>query len=72
MPFEGSNHYPIRGFPGKKMEFDSLVLNPPRPPPLGRGRDTKTGSTPAVVPDAAPALVKAGVGGSIYIYNLYI
>ena len=28
----------------------------------------KRGSTPAVVPGAAPALAKAGVGGYIYIY----
>jgi len=28
----------------------------------------KTSSTPAVVPGAAPALGKAGVGGYIYIY----
>ena len=28
----------------------------------------KTSSTPAVVPGAAPALAKAGVGGYIYIY----
>ena len=29
----------------------------------GSGKPTKTGSTPAVVPGAAPALAKAGVGG---------
>ena len=29
----------------------------------GSGKPTKTGSTPAVVPGAAPALVKAGAGG---------
>ena len=29
----------------------------------GSGKPTKTGSAPAVVPGAAPALVKAGVGG---------
>ena len=29
----------------------------------GSGKPTKTGSTPAVVLGAAPALVKAGVGG---------
>ena len=32
----------------------------------------KTSSTPAVVPGAAPALAKAGVGGYIYIYINYI
>ena len=32
---------------------------------------TKKSSTPAVVPGAAPALAKAGVGGYIYIY-IYI
>ena len=32
---------------------------------------TKKSFTPAVVPGAAPALAKAGVGGSIYIY-IYI
>ena len=29
----------------------------------------KTSSTPEVVPGAAPALAKAGVGGYIYIYT---
>ena len=29
----------------------------------GSGKPTKTGSTPVVVPGAAPALAKAGVGG---------
>ena len=33
----------------------------------------KKSSTPAVVPGAAPALAKAGVGGYIYIYtHMYI
>jgi len=31
----------------------------------GSGKPAKTGSTPAVVPGAAPALVKAGVGGFV-------
>ena len=36
---------------------------------VGRGKGSrKTGSTPPVVPGAAPALAKAGVGGYIYIY----
>jgi hypothetical protein len=34
----------------------------------GSGKPTKTGSTPAVVPGAAPALAKAGVGG----YKVYV
>jgi len=38
---------------------------------VGRGKGSrKTGSTPPVVPGAAPALAKAGVGGYIYIYNM--
>ena len=46
------------------------------------GWSDRTSSTPALVPGAAPALVKAGVGGYIhytyihymyiYIYNIYI
>ena len=32
------------------------------------GWSDRTSSTPAVVPGAAPALAKAGVGGYIYIY----
>ena len=36
---------------------------------VGRGKGSrKTGSTPPVVPGAAPALAKAGVGG--YVYNI--
>ena len=31
----------------------------------------KTSSTPEVVPGAAPALAKAGVGGYTYMYNMY-
>ena len=31
----------------------------------------KTSSTPEVVPGAAPALAKAGVGGYIYIYFIF-
>ena len=39
---------------------------------VGRGKGSrKTGSTPPVVPGAAPALAKAGVGGYIHIY-IYI
>ena len=34
----------------------------------GHGRD-KAGSTPPVVPGAAPALAKAGVGGYYYMKN---
>ena len=33
---------------------------------------TKKSSTPAVVPGAAPALAKAGVGGYIYIYQKHV
>ena len=33
-----------------------------------RGKRRRRSSTPAVVPGAAPALAKAGVGGYIYIY----
>ena len=36
----------------------------------GSGKPTKTGSTPAVVPGAAPALVKAGVGGYLYLMGI--
>ena len=35
-----------------------------------RGKRRRRSSTPAVVPGAAPALAKAGVGGYIYIYIL--
>ena len=36
------------------------------------GKRRRRSSTPAVVPGAAPALAKAGVGGYIYIYIIYI
>ena len=36
------------------------------------GKRRRRSSTPAVVPGAAPALAKAGVGGYIYIYVIYI